>query len=824
MNENSLVGRQVQGYQIVKKLGSGGYGTVYLGEKEDLGKTYQTAIKHIAMPDAEGYEAVLQDYGYDKAAAQEHFEKMVEGITSEINTLLNLSKKDNRYIVAYYDHDIQKSYNPLRFEIFMRMEYLTPLNRHIRQNGITLGEVLKLGFHMCDALTLCHNNGVMHRDIKEANIFINDSGNFKLGDFGVAKVAIETTKAGSIAGTASYMAPEIYHREPYDTSVDIYSLGIVLYKLLNHQRLPFMPEAPAAFTVDDKNLAETRRLRGDTPPLPLNAKNELGKIIVKACSVKEVRYTKAEELKAAMQQYLKTLTTSEYDRVVIEPTVGADEDNNSVEMDSVKSYAQTQGATMTMGAQSAEHITPPSQENPYAEKKPKKKKKLIKPLLIGIVLLAAGVGGYLVYAKLTDPVNQFQTAVMESNFTEAGLLYQKEIKSGGSGQMAETKEFLVTYAGDVRDKYYAEELAYEDALNQLQEMGKLGVVSSEELQPTISEVNEMRTSRAAYENAQGNIEVGDYASAIGELRKVIQSDTNYSQAQTQLADSIRSYKEEVFVQISEYETEQNYQDAIFELRAGLQVVPDDADFLEKIKDYEKKISDQIELEVAGVIQSANDAAANNGEYQSALEELRAVLKKYPNNEDLKYAIEDVETLYMDAVFAEADGLAEEGEHDEAVALLNDLKAEMSDKKPVTEKISQINELRPIDLSQVVVIDSKDYNYKPDLFTDSFGNSYDGRHYFDARVKGYAVFNLEGKYSNFSGTIVAHQSTASDSEMELAIYVDDKMIYSKTGFNKRTGAIDFSVDVRGATKLEIKSGKSAGYWDSNLSIVNARLSR
>ena len=87
MTDNNLTGQQVQGYTITKKLGSGGYGTVYLGVKEDLGKQYRTAIKHISIPDAEGYDSVLQDYGYDKAAAQAHFEKMVEGITSEINTL-----------------------------------------------------------------------------------------------------------------------------------------------------------------------------------------------------------------------------------------------------------------------------------------------------------------------------------------------------------------------------------------------------------------------------------------------------------------------------------------------------------------------------------------------------------------------------------------------------------------------------------------------------------------------------------------------------------------------------------------------------------------
>ena len=377
MAEINLLGQQIQGYTITKKLGAGGYGTVYLGTKEDRGGQYHTAIKHISMPDGEAYDAVMQDYNYDKAATQTHFEKLVAGITSEINTLLSLSKKDNRYIVAYYDHDIQKSVDPLRFDILMRMEYLTPLKSAVRQRGMTLGEVIKLGLNMCDALALCHGSDVMHRDIKEANIFVSDEGNYKLGDFGIAKTALETTQAGSIKGTASYMAPEIYLREPYDKSVDIYSLGIVLYKLLNNQRLPFMPDAPAAFTADDKNNAESRRIRGETPPMPYNAKRRLGEIIIKACSIKAQRYKSAEALKKDLEEYSRTLTESEVASVVIAPSAEGGEPSDSYNDKSenfANSYTQTQGGTMTMGA--ARNLTmqnppPTAQQNPYSnEKKP----------------------------------------------------------------------------------------------------------------------------------------------------------------------------------------------------------------------------------------------------------------------------------------------------------------------------------------------------------------------------------------------------------------------------------------------------------------------
>lgn len=830
MAEYSLIGQQIHGYTIVRKLGSGGYGTVYLGEKEDLGKVYQTAIKHISIPNAEGYESVLQDYGYDKAAAQAHFEKMVEGITAEINTLLAMSKKDNRHIVAYYDHSIQRSTDPLRYDIFLRMEYLTPLNRHIREKGMTLGEIVRLGLNMCEALSLCHNSGVMHRDIKEANIFISEDGSFKLGDFGVAKAAIETTQAGSIKGTASYMAPEIYLREPYDNSVDIYSLGIVLYKLLNYQRLPFMPDAPAPFSVDDKNQAETRRLKGETPPLPAQAKNRLGEVVVKACSGKAARYARAEELKADLQEFLKSISNEDYASVIIPRSQEAVQAGGAYPQEPENTYTQTQGATITMGAQNAAIAPPAADQNPYAKpERPKKEKKKGKKrfilIPIAVILIAAVcVAGYTLYTRFTDPVNQFQEAIMGSDFSQAAQLYLDKIKDGDAKKLEQAEKFVVTHAEGVRDQYKNGDIEYEDTLTQLQEMGKLGIVSSGELQPMIEEVNELRTSRAAYENAQANMESGDWKSAISELRKVIPSDADYAQAQTKLADAIRNYKNELLGSITDYTLNGEYEEAIAVLRAGLQVVPDDADLLAKIADVEKQISDEIDLAVAAIIQSASSAAANNADYRAALAELRDASKQYPNRDDIKDAIADVELSYLEFVFANADALVEEKRFDDAVSQLNDLKKDISDDEAVDDKIAQINNLRPVDLSRVVVIDSKSYGYTSGLFTDSFGYTYDGRHSFYCASDAYGVFNLAGQYSTFSGTIVSNQNTDSDAVMEIAIYADDKLVYSKTGFTKRTGAIDFSVDVRGVTKLGIYTDANTTWRTSYTSIVNAQLEK
>lgn len=143
-------------------------------------------------------------------------------------------------------------------------ENLIPLDLYIKQNVVTIGEVLKLGLDMCDAISTCHSSGVLHPDIKESNIFVDESGHYKLGNSNAGKVAdIQESCSGS---------------------KDICSLGIVLYKLLNDQRIPFLPDAPAPFTEEDKKAAKERHLNGERIPLPANAKKKLGDIVVKACS------------------------------------------------------------------------------------------------------------------------------------------------------------------------------------------------------------------------------------------------------------------------------------------------------------------------------------------------------------------------------------------------------------------------------------------------------------------------------------------------------------------------------------------------------------
>lgn len=824
MTDNNLIGQQIQGYTITKKLGSGGYGTVYLGVKEDLGKQYQTAIKHISMPDAEGYESVLQDYGYDKAAAQVHFEKMVEGITSEIHMLLELSKKDNRFIVAYYDHDIQKSFDPLRFDIFIRMEYLTPLSRHIRKNGITIGEVIKLGLNMCDALSLCHHSGVIHRDIKEANIFVNESGHYKLGDFGVAKAVIETSQAGSIKGTASYMAPEIYLREPYDSSVDIYSLGIVLYKLLNNQRLPFMPDAPAPFTVDDKNTAETRRLKGDQPPLPANAKNRLGEIVVKACSVKSERYTNAEDFKKDLQEFLSTMEETEYDRIVVPQAADGGEYSNAESENTEQSYSQTQGATVSMGVQSSPQAAPLiAKQNPYAEKPKKKKKSLVIASVIGFIVIAVCIAGYVSFSKMNDPLKRFQEAVQENDFVKAAQLYQDKLKSGNSDKLAEAATFITDQADEIKGKYIQREIEYEDALNQLQELEKIGIVSKNEIEPVIGEINEIRTSRAAYENAENEMESGDYKAAINDFHKVIPNDPDYESAQKKLAEAIKSYKDELMDSLSELEADKRYKDAISALKEGLLVVPDDADLLAEIADYEKKIEDDLTLTIDEIIRDAKSVVSESDDYTTALTDLRAADKQYPNRDEIKAVIGEMEESYVSRELAEAEKLANDSKYEEAVERLGEALKLSPDNEAIEKAIEEYKAKYPTLLQQMVFFTGENLGnggQELDNLQNMQINIVTASSTIDPRFDN--IYKLNGKYKRITGNWYQPFDRRSDKARKvLKIYGDGRLLFSSE-MGAGIEPVSFNVDLTGIEELEIISVGKRYVGDGFAKLANVQL--
>lgn len=299
-------------WTIARKIGAGSFGTVYEIQREDFGKVYRAALKVIRVPDSQDEVRAELASGLTEAQVGKYFYSVVEEIVHEFAIMAELKGTSN--IVSYEDHEIIEHRDGIGWDILIRMELLTPMAEYAARSPMTRRDVILLGIGMCRALERCQKYNVIHRDIKIENIFVSADGEYKLGDFGIARTIEETHANRSKKGTYSYMAPEVYKNEPYGYNVDIYSLGIVLYRLLNRGRGPF--EAEGEVTQRTREAALNRRMSGESLPRPAYSADRLSEIVLKACAYKpEDRYSSPGQ----MRQELEAILYDESDASLIYP-------------------------------------------------------------------------------------------------------------------------------------------------------------------------------------------------------------------------------------------------------------------------------------------------------------------------------------------------------------------------------------------------------------------------------------------------------------------------------------------------------------------------
>lgn len=265
----------------------GGIYEIRKKDSEDAPK----ALKVIRMPDP----------GLDPEG--NYAEKLEVDYVAEIEMMQALKEHIN--VTAYEEYEVLSRGDEPGWDIVIRMEMITPVPEYIRTNPFTIGDAVLLGCDVCSMLEFCHPHDIVHRNICPQNIFVSTDGVFKVGDF-----AIEDPN-GNLLSTLTdidahcYMAPEVYYGEEPVPASDIYSLGLLLYGLLNNNRLPFMPAYPQQLAMSDTVLANEKRFHGEPIPAPENAGEALSAIILKACSPEiEDRYASVSEMKAALNEVL----------------------------------------------------------------------------------------------------------------------------------------------------------------------------------------------------------------------------------------------------------------------------------------------------------------------------------------------------------------------------------------------------------------------------------------------------------------------------------------------------------------------------------------
>ena len=428
-------------WKICRELGQGSYGTVYEIQREDFGGVYKAALKVITVPQSRSELQSVLDEGMTPPQAKQYFYSVVEDIGRECAIMSRLKGTGN--IVSYEDHAVLRHPDGIGWDILIRMELLHPLLPYVYQHPMARRDIIRLGIDICKALELCQRYNIIHRDIKPENIFISDNGDYKLGDFGIARTIERTSSGLSKKGTYSYMAPEVYAGKEYGFSVDTYSLGLVLYRMLNKNRGPFLPQPPEAITFSSREQALARRMSGEPLPRPFYGEGRLGEIVLKACAFDpKDRYSSPQQLRQELEAILYTQT----DAAVIYP----DGDELTIDREPYASVrrpaAPGQAEPKPMDAtQGVFTDTPRTESEPIAEgrtrpafdaEKPKrtstkKKRKKKGRFIIGICAICLLIPAVLyVIGILPDPYYSFIHNIFEpqtipealQEYEEAGTL------------------------------------------------------------------------------------------------------------------------------------------------------------------------------------------------------------------------------------------------------------------------------------------------------------------------------------------------------------------------------------------------------------------
>lgn len=254
-------------WMVEEQLGAGSFGTVWKVRCAADGRC--AAVKLVVVPFEKGDLRTAYAEGLTEEGAKYYFQALMEETQKEVDLMQDLAHCQE--VVHFEDHQVIPLDREGEFgwAILIRMELLVPFRTRLLKTRLDVRDVGRLGMDLSQALEACRAHGIVHRDIKPENLFYApETGGYKLGDFGVAHYLQRPTEGKGRAGTLTHMPPEVYQGEPFGTGADLYALGMILYRLLNDNRIPFLPPFPKPFTPVERDRALVRRLRGAAIPPP----------------------------------------------------------------------------------------------------------------------------------------------------------------------------------------------------------------------------------------------------------------------------------------------------------------------------------------------------------------------------------------------------------------------------------------------------------------------------------------------------------------------------------------------------------------------------
>ena len=294
-------------------IGAGSRGTVWLIRQAETDR--MVAIKRISIPtNQQNVQALLFSGAVsDEQGAQEYYNRMAGELTQELEALDALGDCPN--VLPFQGSFLTPKEDGIGYDLYLLSEYHETLRTYMAYNAMTQLQALNLALDVCTALEAYRAAGLIHRDVRPENIYFSPRGQYMLGDLGAVKMDQLDYAFIPEEQFNAYSAPETADgASGLNPTIDLYSLGLVLYRIYNGGHAPLEDEETNSKT------AEGRRVAGEALPAPMYADYELSEIICKACAPKpEDRYQDPSDLKQDLTLYMQRNRVS--DDLIVPPLV-----------------------------------------------------------------------------------------------------------------------------------------------------------------------------------------------------------------------------------------------------------------------------------------------------------------------------------------------------------------------------------------------------------------------------------------------------------------------------------------------------------------------
>ncbi len=276
-------------------------------------------LKRMSVPasDSQIRALILSGAYPSEEAVHEYYTRVVADIRQELDKGKELAA--GGHYAGVLSYQIEPKDTGVGYDVYILYPLYISLSDYLAQRSITSLRAVNLGIDICDALASCREAGYLFANLKPENIYLMPTGKFLLGDLGLA--AVEDLRYTCIPEEyiGPYSAPELsdFTLSP-NTTIDLYSLGMVLYRIYNGNHGPFVDENTS------EAMADKLRLTGKPLPSPIYADYEMAGILLKACAFKkENRYQTPEEFRQALTLYMQRNEVS--DTLIVPPIVASDE-------------------------------------------------------------------------------------------------------------------------------------------------------------------------------------------------------------------------------------------------------------------------------------------------------------------------------------------------------------------------------------------------------------------------------------------------------------------------------------------------------------------